>query len=628
LLAKKYINKRHADGRAMAEDQGNDYAAEAETLAERVDWARGSELTAALEELEAISAAAPAAAGAAALPALVRLLAKNDCGPEAAQRAVETLSRLVDGTKHGVDGARNGALFLSDAKNFAVILDVLEEAQQETYTIVVALELVASLHRDHAERLRRALLDTPAGAARLLDRISDPRDAVRNAAVQLWEKLTRPEAVESRSSDDLRLNCAFADVFAKCYACLDDVDGRDAQASRACVHLVANVLNGPSTIVHLFGDAAPDFGLSWLVALLDVPPLDVAALHEEEDESIGSPATPRKRTEPEGARDARRLAAAALAVLRRFFRRCDDDAKRRAWAYEDLRLSVLALALTDDEGHVVDLECPPMYPAGLVQDPASEKWWAALTDEQVKAPSRDDVRAAALEVCSLNVRDDPQLCLALCDAKAPTDGASPSAFGVALGLAFEPRAFGPASLAASSLATTVWSDEGAAIAAVMFAVAPPPDAEGASAVELLLAAMEEEDAAAALALFRALLARSDAVRDLALRLRGGTLFSTLLARALTDENALALICRWLDGCQGACRLLVKDPDLVTALSAVEGPLRLKGLACLALGLTAAHFGAGDQGGWSSQTVATFVATKVGYGPFARVPASLSYVVGR
>jgi hypothetical protein len=435
----------------MADAEISDYAAEAETLAERVDWARGSELTAALEELEAVSAAAPAEAGPHATSALVRLLAKNDCGPEAAQRAVETLSRLADSTKHGSAATKNGALFLSDPKNVVVILDVLEEEQQETYTIVVALELVASLHRDHAERLRRALLDTPAGAARLLDRISDHRDAVRNAAVQLWERLTRPEAVESRSSDDLRLNCAFADVFAKCYACLED-EG-DSAAARACVHLVANVLNGPPTIVALFDD----HGLAWLVPLLEVPPLDVAATGDEE--VIGSPSTPRKQVDTEACRDARRLASAALAVLRRYLKRCDDDSRRRAWAFEDLRLSVLTLALTDDEGRVVDLEAPELYPAGLVKDPSSELWWSTLTDESAKAPSRDDVRAAALEVVLLNVRDDPQLCLSFCESKAPTDGLSPPAFGVALGMAFKPRTFGPASIAASSLAETIWADE-------------------------------------------------------------------------------------------------------------------------------------------------------------------------
>ena len=77
----------------------------------------------------------------------------------------------------------------------------------------------------------------------------------------------------------------------------------------------------------------------------------------------------------------------------------------------------------------------------------------------------------------------------------------------------------------------------------MFAVAPPPDAEGESAVSLLLS---ELDNASALSLLRSLLARSDAVRDLALRLEGGQLFSSLLTKALTNEDALALICRWLD----------------------------------------------------------------------------------
>ena len=36
----------------MADAEISDYAAEAETLAERVDWARGGELTAALEEVK------------------------------------------------------------------------------------------------------------------------------------------------------------------------------------------------------------------------------------------------------------------------------------------------------------------------------------------------------------------------------------------------------------------------------------------------------------------------------------------------------------------------------------------------------------------------------------------------
>ena len=101
----------------------------------------------------------------------------------------------------------------------------------------------------------------------------------------------------------------------------------------------------------------------------------------------------------------------------------------------------------------------------------------------------------------------------------------------------------------------------------MFAVAPPPDAEGESAVSLLLS---ELDNASALHLLRSLLARSDAVRDLALRLEGGQLFSKLLTKALVNEDALALICRWLDACSQACRAMVRDPELRAKLCQVEG----------------------------------------------------------
>ena len=157
----------------------------------------------------------------------------------------------------------------------------------------------------------------------------------------------------------------------------------------------------------------------------------------------------------------------------------------------------------------------------------------------------------------------------------------------------------------------------------MFAVAPPPDAEGESAVSLLLS---ELDNASALHLLRSLLARSDAVRDLALRLEGGQLFSKLLTKALVNEDALALICRWLDACSQACRAMVRDPELLAKLCQVEGS-RLQGLSCLALGLCATHFGE-EAGGWSSRKVADFVASSVGYGPFAYLYQRCSLERGR
>ena len=79
----------------MAED-------DVETLAERVEWARGTELTAVLEELEAAVAADPGAAGPASIPALMRLVAApEEAGPEATRPAASGKPGLTSGRTPG-----------------------------------------------------------------------------------------------------------------------------------------------------------------------------------------------------------------------------------------------------------------------------------------------------------------------------------------------------------------------------------------------------------------------------------------------------------------------------------------------------------------------------------------------
>ena len=85
LLKNKYIKPLRADA-AMADAEISDYAAEAETFAERVDWARGG--SSPPRSRNSRPCLRPRRPRRAPTPsALVRLLAKNDCGPEAAQRA-------------------------------------------------------------------------------------------------------------------------------------------------------------------------------------------------------------------------------------------------------------------------------------------------------------------------------------------------------------------------------------------------------------------------------------------------------------------------------------------------------------------------------------------------------------
>ena len=148
--------------------------------------------------------------------------------------------------------------------------------------------------------------------------------------------------------------------------------------------------------------------------------------------------------------------------------------------------------------------------------------------------------------------------LAMCEARVPTDGArSPLAPKFVLEVATRPRLFGPAAAAARDVARVMWATEGAAIVAVMHAVAPPPrddgDAEAPdeSAVGALAAALRSPDrSATALSLFRCLLGKNVSVRELALRApsaTGSPLFEDVFRDHVAADGAavaagLALLC--------------------------------------------------------------------------------------
>ena len=511
----------------MADGDGDD----AETLAERLAWARGGELVSTLEELEALAAAYPGPTGDAALGALVDVLAGHEeHEPEAVQQAAEVVARLVDG--RSADGRRNGAGFLKEPRHVVVLLDVLETS--DAYTAVVVLELIASLHGSHGEALVGALLGAPAGGARLLETLGDAREPVRNASTALLERLTRPGDAPSGPADELRTCCAFSEVFPRLWARLEEAPG--GAAGRDCLRLAANVLAGPAVCLALFGDAAPAGGLGALPRYLEIL--------ADDDEAA----------------EARKTALAALDVARRYVGAPGSDRPARqsgAWAFEDLRLSLVALAFTDDAGGAVALDGDAAYDDGLVVDPSSDAWWSAATAEDAAA-RRDDVRAGALDVLARLLDDHEANGLAMCEARVPTDGArSPLAPKFVLEVATRPRLFGPAAAAARDVARVMWATEGAAIVAVMHAVAPPPSDDGdaeapdESAVGALAAALRSPDrSATALSLFRGLLGKNVSVRELALRApsaTGSPLFEDVFRDHVAADGAavadgLALLC--------------------------------------------------------------------------------------
>jgi hypothetical protein len=126
-----------------------------------------------------------------------------------------------------------------------------------------------------------------------------------------------------------------------------------------------------------------------------------------------------------------------------------------------------------------------------------------------------------------------------------------------LEVATRPPLFGPAAAAARDVARVMWATEGAAIVAVMHAVAPPPSDDGdaeapdESAVGALAAALRSPDrSATALSLFRGLLGKNVSVRELALRApsaTGSPLFEDVFRDHVAADGAavadgLALLC--------------------------------------------------------------------------------------
>lgn len=644
-------------------------ALEVETLAQRLEFCSGSELLSTLEELESMAASRPDLATV-SLPALFKLV--NDpsaAGAEATQQAVEVVSRLVspkvDSSPELAERARlaNGEAVVSVPGHVVVLIDLLESDVCETYTVVVVLELLTSLSATRGEELRRAVLAAPAGSARLLETLSDRRDEVRNAGLQLWEHLTRPSAGEFddlanglSTGDELRTNFAFNDGFAKVFAAIEEDDGRVA---REAARLAANVLAGPPVAATML----QQHNVEPFARLLSRLPRRYA--DEEEDEETQEseePDEPRLKSTTVKRHalvaDALADAAAGLVALWRLVANdrggvsSRSQAQATIWKSSSLRSALLSIALESDLDPEKVLFEVADSDNTLVDSP---EWWVAfaMNDDRRRGlgASRRAVRAAALEVLRLCLVENEAHALDMCEA---TFVSRPARVVHALHATLELATFddSKAGLAACSLAETTWAPEGAAIVVVMHAVAPPPPIDDDSevlkpALEVVVAAIDADGpiAVRALGLLRRLLARSPSVRELALKIPALKSTSTnddadeddavfllgavirRLFRAETVEkddsvvtHALAVVCAWLRDNGAAAHALLRDPDHADGVAAIargsKQNKRAKGLASLALGLCLEHFGDEERAGWTKATVSALVERRVGLGAFA------------
>lgn len=655
---------------------------EMETLAQRLEFCSGSELLATLEELEAMAASRPDL-GQVVLPALFALMNEpSRAGAEATQQAVEVVSRLVSPSvslgELGLAAAEaNITAFVSDKQHAVILLDLLESDACETYTLVVALELLTAVSAKRAEGLRAAVLAAPAGAARLVETLSDRRDEVRNSGVQLWERLTRPTDVQEDSgglstADELRTVFAFNDGFAKLLFVLESANHDEEQrVMRDAAKLVANVLAGPPLVATMFQQSA-DKSLRALERLLRLPDPalydDTETDEEQEGEETQEPRPrPLFRRRRAALAEALANAAASLTVLWRLVTNerggvaARQQAQSTLWNSDPIRLALLTLGLDED----LDAERLLLDDSGggggdkpLIQareNASQAAWWAQFACSEDFGPKsgklgalRQAVRVAALEIITQCLIDNESNTLDMCEATFQPRRPGPRVPALRAALMHATRKITTNSDsvtadAARRLAETTWAPESAATIVVMHAVTPPPaldDEIVKPALEVLVEAIASEESTSkivALGLLRRLLGRSPRVRELALNIPGrpmdddddsprllATVFA-LLFRANRDRNqpvtvhALASVCCWLRDNSAAAHALLRDPNRADGLANIARSAkskRAKGLAALALGLCLENFGDEERAGWTKEAVSALVGHRVGLGAFA------------
>ncbi|KAA0155289.1 hypothetical protein FNF31_06108 [Cafeteria roenbergensis] len=144
---------------------------------------------------------------------LCSLLKRPELDPEVAQSLLETLLALVDPSQDGPSDAEhaasqreaaglNAARFLGDPAATGALLDLA--ASEATWTRVLCVQLLAALNAAKPDMASAALLRTEQGLSRLLDRLADRKEEVRNEVLVLLGSLTR-------GSSNLQSYVAFED---------------------------------------------------------------------------------------------------------------------------------------------------------------------------------------------------------------------------------------------------------------------------------------------------------------------------------------------------------------------------------------------------------------------------------
>ncbi|CDS09506.1 hypothetical protein LRAMOSA10866 [Lichtheimia ramosa] len=161
----------------------------------------------------------PAVVGSKCFAPLIKTLHNDFRDGDIVKSILETINILCTVQYQGStddQGYHYTDLFIKDAINVSIVLDVLEEF--DFYVRYTALKLLATLSANRNAGVQQCVLTSPMGIARLVDLLSDKRDIIRNESLLLLITLTQ-------NNTEIQKLVAFQATFEKLLAVIEDEEG-------------------------------------------------------------------------------------------------------------------------------------------------------------------------------------------------------------------------------------------------------------------------------------------------------------------------------------------------------------------------------------------------------------------
>ncbi|KAK8223926.1 p115 like vesicle tethering protein [Phyllosticta capitalensis] len=182
----------------------------------------------------------PASVASGSLRNLISALTKDAEDLDTIKVLLETLLMLFNPDDNSPEASEDISLWLADEftqrqDNIAILLDLLEN--HDFYSRRYALKLLKDISRLRPERTQECILSAPLGIPRLVATLDDPREPVREVAIDLLIDLTQ-------SSPELQKIVAFQNAFEKIFN-LVEADGSIRQGEivvQDCLTLMANLI--------------------------------------------------------------------------------------------------------------------------------------------------------------------------------------------------------------------------------------------------------------------------------------------------------------------------------------------------------------------------------------------------